>query len=156
MRTGMDPSYACLCVGYVEQSLFRSYTGTILVSSSATSMTVLAPPHAPMRSLNSSSTLLTPFVPVRKFTWNIFDTSLSFLDLSVSISGDHLEHDIYFKPVDSHSFLDYTSSYPPSCKNAIPYSQFFCLCCVCSQDGAFHSRTSQMSSYFKDRNISPS
>eukprot|EP00061_Rhincodon_typus_P000818 g12840.t1 len=29
MGTRMAPSYACLFVGYVEQSLFCSYTGTI-------------------------------------------------------------------------------------------------------------------------------
>eukprot|EP00061_Rhincodon_typus_P001648 g15371.t1 len=29
MGTCMGPSYACLFVGYMEQSLFRSYTGTI-------------------------------------------------------------------------------------------------------------------------------
>eukprot|EP00061_Rhincodon_typus_P006518 g27230.t1 len=34
------------------------------------------------------------FDPNLKFTWTIFDTSLSFLDLFVSISGDRLETDI--------------------------------------------------------------
>eukprot|EP00061_Rhincodon_typus_P001154 g13886.t1 len=29
MGTCMGPSYACLFVGYVEKSLFRSYSGTI-------------------------------------------------------------------------------------------------------------------------------
>eukprot|EP00061_Rhincodon_typus_P013051 g39179.t1 len=29
MGTHMSPSYTCLFVGYVEQSLFRSYTGPI-------------------------------------------------------------------------------------------------------------------------------
>eukprot|EP00061_Rhincodon_typus_P002133 g16696.t1 len=29
MGTGMGPSYACLFIGYVEQSLFRCYTVTI-------------------------------------------------------------------------------------------------------------------------------
>eukprot|EP00061_Rhincodon_typus_P003693 g20735.t1 len=85
-----------------------------------------------------------------KFTWTVSDTSLSFLDLSVSISGELLETGINFKPTFSHGYLGYTSSHPLSCKNAIPYSHFLCLCPICSQDGAFHSRTSQMSSYFKE------
>eukprot|EP00061_Rhincodon_typus_P003410 g20017.t1 len=92
-----------------------------------------------------------PFHPNLKFTQTISDTSLSFLDLSVSISGDRLETNIYFKPTDSHSNLEYTSSHPPSCKNAIPYSQLLCLCRICSQDKAFHSWTSKM--FFKDRNF---
>eukprot|EP00061_Rhincodon_typus_P006686 g27606.t1 len=95
------------------------------------------------------------FHPNLKFTWTIFNTSLSFLDLSVSISGAHLENDIHFKPTNFHSYLDYTSSHPPSCKNAIPYSQFLRLHRVCCKDGMFHSHTSQISSYFKNRNIFP-
>eukprot|EP00061_Rhincodon_typus_P012624 g38476.t1 len=103
--------------------------------------------------LEQFSSFTNTFHPNLKFTSTISDTSLSFLDLSASISGNRLEIDIYFKPTDSHSYLDYTSSHPLSCKNAIPYSQFFSLRCVCSQDGAFHSQTSQMSSHFKDCNF---
>ena len=91
------------------------------------------------------------FHPALKFTWFISDTSLPFLDLSVSISGDSLSTDFYYKPTDSHSYLDYSSSHPVSCKNAIPFSQFLRLRCICSQDEAFHSRTKEMSSFFKER-----
>eukprot|EP00061_Rhincodon_typus_P005115 g24226.t1 len=114
MGTLMGPSYACLFVGYVEQSLFRCYTGTI--------------PHLFLRYINDciDATLCfreeleqfinftNTFHPNLKFTWISSDTSLSFLDLSISISGDRLETDIYFKPTDSHCYLDYTSSHPPS------------------------------------------
>eukprot|EP00061_Rhincodon_typus_P006630 g27469.t1 len=154
MGTRMGPSYACHFVGYMEQSLFRSRTGPI--------------PHLVLRYIDDcigaalcSHEELEQFIYITnafhrnvKFTWTISDTSLSFLGPSVSISGDHLETDIYFKPTDSHSYLDYTSSHPPSCKNWIPYSQF--LRRICSQDEAFHSRTSRMSSHFKDRNFTPS
>eukprot|EP00061_Rhincodon_typus_P005333 g24712.t1 len=153
MGTRMSPSYACLFVGYVERSLFRSYTGTI--------------PHLFLRYIDScigaalcSHEELEQFIqftntfhPNLEFTWTISDASLAFLDLSVSISGNHLETDSYFKPTDSHSYLKYTSSHPASCKNAIPYFQFLRLCRICSQDEAFHSQTSQMSSFFKDRNF---
>eukprot|EP00061_Rhincodon_typus_P000127 g10578.t1 len=82
----MGPSYACIFVGHVEQSLFRSYTGPI--------------PHLFLRYINDcfgtascSHTELEQFIHFTntfhsnlKFTWTISDTSLSFLDLSVSIS----------------------------------------------------------------------
>ncbi|XP_048461245.1 uncharacterized protein LOC125484857 [Rhincodon typus] len=153
MGTRMGPSYACLFVGYVEQSLLRTYTGP--------------KPHLFLRYIDDcigtascSHEELEQFIhftntfhPNLKFTWTISNTSLPFLDLSVSISGNHLETDIHFKPTDSHSYLEYSSSHPPSCKNAIPYSQFLRLRCICSQDEAFHSRTSQLSSFFKDRNF---
>eukprot|EP00061_Rhincodon_typus_P014669 g41841.t1 len=77
-------------------------------------------------------------------------------DCFSAASGDRHETGICFKPTDSHSYLDYTSPQPPSCKNAIPYCQFFCLCHVCSQNEAIHSCTSQMPSYFMDHNLPPS
>eukprot|EP00061_Rhincodon_typus_P005816 g25792.t1 len=120
MGTRKDPSYACLFVGYMELSLFHCYTGTI--------------PHLFLRYIDDcigvvscSQEEIEQFINFTntfhlnlKFTWTISDTSLNFRDLSVSISGDHLETDITFKPTDSHSYIDYTSSHPPSCKNVIP------------------------------------
>eukprot|EP00061_Rhincodon_typus_P000486 g11851.t1 len=83
MGTRMGPSYACLFVGNVEQSLFRSYAGPI--------------PHLFLRYINDcigaalySHEELEQFIhftnsfhPNLKFSWTISDTSLSFLDLSV-------------------------------------------------------------------------
>eukprot|EP00061_Rhincodon_typus_P017619 g46392.t1 len=107
----MGPSYACIFVGYVEQPLLCCYNGSI--------------PHLFLRYINDcigaascSHEELEQFIhfinifhPNLKFTWIISDTSLHFLDLSVSICGDRLKTDIYFKPTDSHSYLDYTSSH---------------------------------------------
>eukprot|EP00061_Rhincodon_typus_P002398 g17457.t1 len=155
MGTCMDPSYACLFAGYMEQSLLHCYTGTIphlfLGYIDDCVSTALCSNEKLEQFINFTNT----FHPNLKFTWTIFGTSLSFLDISVSISGDCIETDIYFKPTDSHSKLDYTSSHPPSRKNVFLYSQFLRLRRVCSQDGVFHSRTSQMSSYFKGRNLPP-
>eukprot|EP00061_Rhincodon_typus_P000552 g12039.t1 len=105
----------------MKQTLFRSYTGPIphlflhyiddCISDASCS-------HEELKQLIHFTDT---FHPNLKFTWAISDTSLSFLDLSVSVSGGHLETDIYFKPTDYHSYLEYTSSHPPSCKNAIPY-----------------------------------
>eukprot|EP00061_Rhincodon_typus_P017462 g46165.t1 len=82
MGTCMGPSYACLFIGYVEQFLFRSYTGII--------------PHLFLRDINDGisaascihgdleqfNNFTITFHPNLKFTWTISDTSLSFLDLS--------------------------------------------------------------------------
>eukprot|EP00061_Rhincodon_typus_P007693 g29649.t1 len=76
MGTGMGPSYACLFVGHMEQSLFSSYTGTT--------------PHLFLCYIDNSHKDLEQFIhftntfqPNLKFTWTISDTSFSFLDLSV-------------------------------------------------------------------------
>eukprot|EP00061_Rhincodon_typus_P006820 g27846.t1 len=136
MGTRTGPSYACFFRGYVEQSLFCCYTGPI--------------PHLFLRYIDDciSAALCfngeleqfiyftNTFHPNLKFTWTISNTTLSFLDLSLSISGIHLKTDIYFNPTDSHSYLDNTSSHPHSSKNAIPYSQFLHLRHIYSQDVA--------------------
>ncbi|XP_059503918.1 uncharacterized protein LOC125456606 [Stegostoma tigrinum] len=85
----MGPSYACLFVGYVEQSLFRTYT--------------CPKPHLFLRCIDNciGATLCSheelkqfihftnTFHPNLKFTWAISNTSLTFLDLSISIAGNH-------------------------------------------------------------------
>ncbi|XP_059827357.1 divergent protein kinase domain 1C isoform X2 [Hypanus sabinus] len=154
MDTCMGPSYACLFVGYVEQSMLQIYTGTtpqLLLRYVDNYIGAASCTHA---ELVNFIDFASNFHPALKFTWSILDTSLPFLDLSVSISGDRLSTDIFYKPTDSHNYLDYTSSHPAQCKNVIPYSLFLCLYCICSQDEAFHSRTFQMSSFFQDRDFS--
>eukprot|EP00061_Rhincodon_typus_P013705 g40240.t1 len=145
MGTHMGPSCGCLLVGYMEQSRFRCYTGTtshlFLCYIDDCIGAALCSHEEREQFINFTNT----FHPNLKVTRTISDTSLLFLDLS--ISGNCLK---YFKPTDSHSY--YISSHPSSYKKAIPYSQFVR---ICSQDGAFHSWTFQMSSYFKDRNIAP-
>eukprot|EP00061_Rhincodon_typus_P012754 g38672.t1 len=82
MGTDVHLSYACLFVGYVEQSLFCCYTGTI--------------PHLFLRYIEDcigaascSHEELEQFINFTnnfhrnfKFTWTISDTSVPFLDLS--------------------------------------------------------------------------
>eukprot|EP00061_Rhincodon_typus_P013493 g39897.t1 len=120
----------------MEQSLFRCYTSTIphffFRYIDDCIGTVLCSHEELEQFINFTNT----FHPNLKFTCTITDTSLPFLDLSVSISGNRLATDIYFKPINSNSYLDYTSSHPPSCKNTIPYFQFLCLYRIWSQDGA--------------------
>ncbi|MBB6707142.1 hypothetical protein H7E98_17940, partial [Proteus mirabilis] len=76
MGTRMGPSYACLCVGYVEQSIFRSYTGPT--------------PHLFLRYIDDcigaascSHEEVEQFIhftntfhPDLKFTWTVSDSSL--------------------------------------------------------------------------------
>eukprot|EP00061_Rhincodon_typus_P002750 g18370.t1 len=142
----MSPSYACLFVGYVEQSLFRCYTGTIPHLFLHYIDDCIGTASCSYEELEQFINFTNTFHYNLKFTRTISDTSIFFQDLPVPISAQN----IYFKPTDSHSYLDYTSSHPPSCKNAIPYSQF-----LRSQDRPFHFRTSQMPSYFKDSNFPP-
>lgn len=60
-----------------------------------------------------------------------------------------MSSDIYYLASDSHSYLNYTSTHPVSCKEVIPISQFLQHCHVCSQDEVSHSRISEMFFLFR-------
>eukprot|EP00061_Rhincodon_typus_P004615 g23009.t1 len=128
----------------MEQSIFQYYTGTIPHLFLHDIDDYIGAGSCSHEELEQFINFTNTFHPNLEFTWTISDTSLSFLDLSVSISSNYFSTNIYFKPTDSRSYLDYTSSHPPSCKNVVPFSQLLCLCRICSRDGAFHSRTSQI------------
>ena len=72
--------------------------------------------------LNQFIIAVNSFHPALRYTWEISDTSLAFLDIKVSIEGNGLCTSVYYKPTDSHSYLLYSSSHPSHVKNSIPYS----------------------------------
>eukprot|EP00061_Rhincodon_typus_P000048 g10257.t1 len=86
MGPRMGPSYACLFVGYVEQSLFYSYTGTFPYLFLRYIDDCIGAASCSHKELKQFIHFTNTFHPNHKFTWIISDTSLSFLDLSVSIS----------------------------------------------------------------------
>ena len=100
MGTKMGPSYANLFVGFIEHQFFRQYHGPkpelysryIDDCSGATSST--------KEELTQFITAINSFHPALKYTWEIFDTSLAFLDIKVSIEGNGLCTSVYYKPTD--------------------------------------------------------
>ena len=87
--------------------------------------------------LNEFITAVNSFHPALKYTWEISDTSLAFLDIKLSIEGNGLCTNAHYKPTDSYSYLLYSSSHPSHVKNSIPYSQFLRLRRLCSDDSDF-------------------
>ena len=72
--------------------------------------------------LDQFITSVNSFHPALKYTWEISETSLAFLDIKVSIKGNVLCTSVHYKPTDSHSYLLYSSSHPSHVKNSIPFS----------------------------------
>lgn len=72
-----------------------------------------------------------------------FLTLLSFLDLCPS--WDKLDTDVCYKPTNSHSYLDHTSS----CSLVIPYLSSVSVWHICSQDEVFYSSRSEISCSFR-------
>ena len=86
-----------------------------------------------------------------KFTCEISETCVAFLDISVSISGVALVTPVSYKPTDSHSYLVFFSSYPNHTKQSIPYSQFLRLRRLCSDDKDFETKYLEMRTGFVER-----
>ena len=90
MGTKMGPSYANLFVGYIEHKFFNQYNGPkpelyrryIDDCVGATSST--------REELNQFITAVNSFHPAFKYTWEISDTSLAFLEIKLSIEGNGL------------------------------------------------------------------
>ena len=55
--------------------------------------------------LSQFITAVNSFHPALKYTWEISNTSLAFLDIKISIEGNSLNTRVYYKPTDSHSYL---------------------------------------------------
>ena len=140
MGTKMGPSYANRFVGFIEHPSFSQchdpkpelYGRYIDDCIGATSST--------REELTQFITTVNSFHPALKFTWEISDTSLAFLDIKISIEGSGLCTSVYYKPTDSHSYLWYSSSQPAHVKNFIPFSQFLRLRRLCCDDSDFSEK----------------
>ena len=75
--------------------------------------------------------------PTIKFTAEWSQTSINFLDVSVSLTDGKITTDLYVKATDSHQYLHSSSCHPYHCKKGIPYSQALCLNRICSDPVSF-------------------
>ncbi|XP_071846388.1 uncharacterized protein [Apostichopus japonicus] len=60
------------------------------------------------------------------------------------------------KKADSHSYLLYSSSHPPSCINSIPSSQLLRAKRICSKEADFDNAASMFNGFFRSRGYPPS
>ena len=102
MNTKMGPSYANLYIGYVERQFFNQcnspkselYCHNIDDCVSTTSST--------REELNQFITAVNSFHPALKYTWEISNTCLAFLEIKVSVECNGLCTNVHYKPIDSH------------------------------------------------------
>ena len=68
-----------------------------------------------------------------KFTSEISDSQIPFLDTWVKKSENSLYTDLYTKPTDANNFLHFDSAHPPHCKRGIPFGQFLMIRRICTK-----------------------
>ena len=59
-----------------------------------------------------------------KITSSYSRKEVNFLDVSVRIENGHLSTDLFYKPVDTHTYLHAFSFHPPSTVSSLPRAQF--------------------------------
>ena len=149
MGTKMGPNYANLFVGFVEKQIFQQYTDPTPDYFGRYIDDCVGTASCSRGELEQFINYVNNFHPALQFTWEISETSVSFLDILVSINGNRLVTSVFYKPTDSHSYLLYSSSHPNHTKRS--FSQFLCLCRLCSEDEDFHTKSLEMRDFFVQR-----
>lgn len=148
MGSKLGPSYACLFVGYQEYLISQQYEGPFPHLIKRYIDDIVGATSLPLHQLQDFIDFVCNFHPSLKFTFEITETPLPFLDILLSISDDSISISIYYKDTDAQSFLNYSSSHPIKTKNSIPFSQFLRLRKLCSKDPDFKEKAKEMSSFF--------
>ena len=86
----MGPSYGNLFVGYVEHQFFNQYDGPKPDLYGRYIDDCIGAISSSREELNRFITSVNSFHPALKYTWEISETSLAFLDIKVSISSNGL------------------------------------------------------------------
>ena len=105
MGTKMGPNYATLFVGFVEKQIFEQYTDPIPDYLGRYIDDCIGTASSSRGELECFISYINNFHPALQFTWEISETSVSFLDILVSINGNRLTTSVFYKPTDSHSYF---------------------------------------------------
>ena len=147
----MKPSYANLFVGFIENKFFSTYHGPKPDLYKRYIDDCVGATSSSKEELNLFINSVNSFHPALKYTWEISENSLAFLDIKLSINDNGLSTSVHYKPTDSHNYLLHSSSHPQHVKKAIPFSQFLRLRCLCSDDTDFNDKCEEMCQFFKKR-----
>ena len=141
MGTKCAPSYAIIFMGKFEEDfLSRQHIPPLVWWRYIDDIFVIWP-HS-REELDSFISRLNQVHNTIKFTSDISETSVNFLDVKISkdIHG-RLTTSLYTKPTDAHLYLHYSSYHPIQQKKSIPYSQAVRIRRICSTIESYYEAT---------------
>ena len=141
--TKMAPSYANLFMGVLEKQLLSSYKHKPLVYFRYIDGIFMIWTDEE-DSLNDFLTHCNNQNKNIQFEQTISNTSIPFLDVSVTLEGGKLTTDLYCKSTDKHQYIYHTSCHPKHTKTSLPYCLALRLCRICSSENLFQQRTNEM------------
>ena len=147
MSAKMGPSYACLFMVHFEYALLQQYKKPVHEiyerhiddGIGATSMWY--------SQLVDFINFVQNLHLAVKFTYEISEKSVTFLNMNSSLKREKLTTSVHYKATDSHFYLDYHSSHNPSTKNSIPCSQFLRLRRLCQTMQTSHKKLRKWSTF---------
>ena len=89
--------------------------------------------------------------PDLKFTMEIGNQSICFLDLRILIVGNKLTTTVHSKPTDSHLYLHADSCHNKSSIRDIQKGVAIRLCCICSSDNDYTAKSIEYTKYLVNR-----
>ena len=105
MGTKMGPSYANLFVGFIENIFFSNYHGPKPDLYKRYIDDCVGATSSSREELNQFINSVNTFHPALKYTWEISEKSLAFLDTKLSINDNGLSTSVHHKPTDSHNYI---------------------------------------------------
>ncbi|XP_071145079.1 uncharacterized protein [Mytilus edulis] len=150
MGTKMAPSYANIFMGKLEQRILNSF---------------LYQPLSWFRFIDdidmkwdNTEQELELFIqhandahPSIKFTYEISDSKITFLDTTTQVRDGNIFTDLYCKPTDKHQYLSPSSCHPKHCTKSIPYSQAIRIKRICSTNDVAKKRLQELRGHLKHR-----
>ena len=138
MGTKFAPTYATLVMGYLEQKLYRTMEqkyGIQFTRDFEKSWKRFLDDCFIIWThgndlLSELTEMLNNLHPSIKFTQEVSNTTLPFLDISVQLKDEKLTTDIYYKNTDTHQYLNFKSCHPSHTKRNIPYCLARKICTV--------------------------
>ena len=151
MGTKMGPSYACLFMGYMEHLFFTQYTKPTPVFYRRYIDDIFGFTSFDRKQLTNFIQDIQNFHTDIEYTFQVSETSITFLDINITLSQKAIQTSVHYKPTDSHAYLSYQSSHNPQTKDSIPFSQFLRLRRICSNDTDFLAKSKDLTTYLLRR-----
>ena len=86
-----------------------------------------------------------------KFTHEISNEKVNFLDVTVSLENHYFKTDLFCKPTDCHQYLEFTSFHPIHIKRSVVYSQGLTIKRICSSTVKTIEHLGRLRSWFCER-----
>lgn len=160
MGTKVAPTYATLVIGYLEEELFQKLHnkyGADISCYYRDNWSRFLDDCFIIWTINSMSIAtfwkeLNSLHPKIQFTMETSENQLPFLDVLVKLCHGVLSTDIYFKPTDTHLYLNFKSCHPKHTKTNIPFCLASRVVTIVSDTNQQEMRLAELKQFLKKQN----